>query len=88
MQNAVGSHCPSLTLFMCLPLSQLVYRCMILIILMFVGGTEVEGNYARIVVGNEMMQVLKCTSCSLATFTLFFRSTFFNHPNNTRSEYN
>ena len=47
--NAVGSRCSFLTLCRCLPFSHLVYRCMILIILMFFGGNQVEGNYTYIV---------------------------------------
>ena len=47
--HAVGSRCSSLTLFICLPFSHLLYRFMILIILMFVGGHQVEGNYTHIV---------------------------------------
>ena len=92
--HAVGSRCSSLTLFICLPFSHLLYRFMILIILMFVGGHQVEGNYTYIVcwgwndAGVKVYKLFTGYFQNSSTFSLFFCSTFFNHPNNTRSEYN
>ena len=37
------------TISRCLPFSHIMYTCMVLVILVFVGGNEVEGNYTYVV---------------------------------------